>query len=192
LIHVGNNNWYKNRAGVLRIFSELKAYPEFRDIKLVMVGKEFTAEMRQFIDSRALGSEVVEISAVPNQDLASLYSGALALLFPSLAEGFGWPIIEAQACGCPVITSNREPMREVAGSGALFIEPGDAAAAAAAIIRNLHDLPSFCSYGFENLQRFDRMKIIGEYLGEYDCAAAGLQPLRIVENGAAPPDESPV
>ena len=76
---------------------------------------------------------VIEVVEPSDEDLRSLYSGAAALLFPSLYEGFGWPLIEAQSCGCPVITSNRSPMTEVAGSAALYIDPANESAAAALI-----------------------------------------------------------
>jgi glycosyltransferase involved in cell wall biosynthesis len=70
----------------------------------------------------------------PSHDLIeALYVSAQALLFPSLDEGFGWPIIEAQACGCPVITSDREPMRTIAGPAALLIDPDRLDEAAATI-----------------------------------------------------------
>ena len=55
------------------------------------------------------------------------------LLFPSLAEGFGWPVAEAQACGCPVVTSNRAPMTEVGGLAATYIDPLDHESAAMAV-----------------------------------------------------------
>jgi glycosyltransferase involved in cell wall biosynthesis len=61
--------------------------------------------------------------------LQALYSVARAFLFPSLAEGFGWPLVEAQACGCPVVTTDEAPMNEVAGAAALYLPrlaaPGD-------------------------------------------------------------------
>lgn len=58
---------------------------------------------------------------LPGRVLQAAYSYASAFLFPSLAEGFGWPLIEAQACGCPVITTNEPPMSEVAGDAAFYL-----------------------------------------------------------------------
>jgi glycosyltransferase involved in cell wall biosynthesis len=60
---------------------------------------------------------------IEEKDLPKLYSGAKLLLFPSLLEGFGLPIVEAMACGCPVVTSNRNPMQELVGPEQLTIDP---------------------------------------------------------------------
>jgi len=65
--------------------------------------------------------EVVFLGNVRSAALEALYSVAAAFLFPSLEEGFGWPLIEAQACGCPVITTARPPMSEVAGDAACYL-----------------------------------------------------------------------
>jgi glycosyltransferase involved in cell wall biosynthesis len=70
---------------------------------------------------------------VADERLADIYRSADVLLFASLAEGFGMPIIEAQACGVPVVTSDREPMISVAGGAALLVDPSDVAAAEAAV-----------------------------------------------------------
>ena len=63
------------------------------------------------------------LGAVPEERLPSLYRGAEALIFPSLYEGFGLPIVEAMACGTPVVTSNGTAMRETAGDAALLVDP---------------------------------------------------------------------
>jgi glycosyltransferase involved in cell wall biosynthesis len=124
LLHVGGDQWYKNRPGVLRIFSHLLQFPGISELKLVMVGKPWSAEMRRFVSEQGLGGKVVELVNVSNEDLRALYSSAMALVFPSLYEGFGWPILEAQACGCPVFTSNRPPMTEVGNDTAIYLDPG--------------------------------------------------------------------
>jgi glycosyltransferase involved in cell wall biosynthesis len=168
LLHVGGNQWYKNRLGVLRIFAELRKYPRFQNVKLVMAGKPWTAEMRRYYKSSGLGNAAIERVEVSNEDLQALYSGALALLFPSFEEGFGWPVLEAQACGCPVITSNRAPMTEIAEEGALFIDPNDPESAARSIVKQTSNLPSLRTAGFRNLGRFDREKMIDCYLKFYE------------------------
>ncbi|HRE25118.1 MAG TPA: glycosyltransferase, partial [Anaerolineales bacterium] len=73
------------------------------------------------------------LGAVAGSDLPGLYSGAEAFVFPSLYEGFGFPVLEAQACGTPVICSQTSSLSEVAGEGALLIDPQDTPALAAAI-----------------------------------------------------------
>ncbi len=77
-----------------------------------------------------MDDNVIAVEGASNEDLRALYSLAEALLFPSLAEGFGWPIAEALACGCRVLTSNRAPMTEVGGEAAVYADPDDEAGAA--------------------------------------------------------------
>lgn len=72
-------------------------------------------------------------------ELPSLYGNALAFAFPSLEEGFGLPVLEAMACGVPVITSNRSSLPEVAGDAALLVDPLDTHALACALNRILTD-----------------------------------------------------
>jgi glycosyltransferase involved in cell wall biosynthesis len=89
---------------------------------LIIVGKEGL----RFSGESSLGGVpdgVMHLGPVNDEDLASLYSGAQGLLYPSLYEGFGLPILEAMACGCPVLTSNCTAMPEVAGDAALLVDP---------------------------------------------------------------------
>lgn len=151
LLHVGKDNWYKNRPGVLRILAELRKHPRFAHIRLVIAGASLPSILRE--QALELGG-VVECHAPTDEQLRALYTGALAFLFPSLEEGFGWPIIEAQACGCPVITTSRPPMNEVAGDAAIFIDPGNAAGAAAAIAARVDDFPALRQAGFENIRQY--------------------------------------
>ncbi len=107
LFHVGGNQWYKNRLGVLGIFRGLleQLGDDARTLRLVMAGAKSTQEMREFVRANLPGDKVIELVDPSDQELWCLYTGATALLFPSLHEGFGWPLIEAQRCGCPVIAS---------------------------------------------------------------------------------------
>ncbi len=171
-LHVGGNQWYKNRAGVIRIFLSLKKFPAYRSVKLVMAGKAWTAEMRALCEGPE-GRDVVEIVGPSNEQVQALYAGAIALIFPSLQEGFGWPILEAQACGCPVITSNRAPMTEIAGASAILIDPTDPESAAARIDEGLECREEMIRAGFENLKRFAKEGIIDQYCALYGQIAAG-------------------
>jgi glycosyltransferase involved in cell wall biosynthesis len=78
---------------------------------------------------------VADLGDVDDAELRRLYGGAEALVFPSLYEGFGLPILEAMACGTPVITSNQGAMAEVAGDSGLLVNPGDPGEIAAAVLR---------------------------------------------------------
>lgn len=172
LLHVGGNQWYKNRLGVLHIFAHLVRLHEFSSLGLVMVGKPWTNQMRNLIQELELGDQVIEAAGSTNEELCALYGNALALLFPSLEEGFGWPILEAQACGCPVITTNRPPMSEVAGSAALLIDPADPEAAASAIARQLSMREQLREAGFRNLGRFAEESIADQYCALYERVLA--------------------
>lgn len=167
LLHVGGNHWYKNRLGVLRIFNHLRQQPDLSDLLLVMAGKPFTDRMHQFIQGNSLETQVRELVAVENEDLRALYSTATALLFPSLQEGFGWPIAEAQACGCPVFTSNRAPMTEVGGEAAIYINPDCPEEAAREIAKNLPNVSKLKQAGLINVQRFTSQRMLESYIELY-------------------------
>ncbi|MEW6611896.1 MAG: glycosyltransferase [Pseudomonadota bacterium] len=166
-LHVGGNNWYKNRPGVLKIFRRLAVMPQFREHRLLMVGKPWTPAMRQYVHAHGLAERVLEIHNVDNEDLRACYSRASALLFPSLQEGFGWPIVEAQACGCPVVTSQRAPMTEVGGSAAVYIDPEQPEAAAGIIVSRLAAAEAIRQAGLKNAQRFSPDGMITSYIRLY-------------------------
>lgn len=94
---------------------------QLNDATLVLVGKTGL----RFADKGTLGAlpkQVMQLGSVSDQDLACLYTGAQGLLYPSLYEGFGLPILEAMASGCPVLTSNCTAMPEVAGDAAVIVD----------------------------------------------------------------------
>lgn len=132
LLNIGGNQWYKNRPGLLAIHSALgrRLNPAPR---LVMVGKSpAAAQVAEPFQKRVPGA-AVHLGPVTDAELEALYSLAEGLLFPSLAEGFGWPIAEAQACGCAVFTSDRAPMTEVGGDAAVYFDPSNPEGAAVRI-----------------------------------------------------------
>jgi glycosyltransferase involved in cell wall biosynthesis len=167
-LHVGGNQWYKNRLGTLHIFSSIRKRCLEQNFKLVMVGKPWTNEMRQFVVDNGLSEVTFERVDVGNEDLRALYSSAAMLLFPSLAEGFGWPIIEAQACGCPVLTSSRPPMNEVGGTAAVYVDPLDVEGAAAAAIDGLKRTNSLNEAGLRNASQFGSGVMIAGYVSAYE------------------------
>jgi glycosyltransferase involved in cell wall biosynthesis len=135
IFHVGGNAWYKNRAGVLRIYF---AYVrQGGRTPLVLAGKPATAEMQRLLATQPLGARVITVGEVDDLTLNALYARAACLLFPSLAEGFGWPLLEAMSAGCPVVTSRRPPMNEVAGAAAVYVDPLDEMGAAGTLAQLL-------------------------------------------------------
>ena len=132
LLHVGGNQWYKNRAGLIGIYTALlERMPSAPP--LVIVGKPLPRDLAAAVAARALQGRVIALDAVGDRELAAIYSRASLLVFPSLAEGFGWPVLEAMACGCRVVTSNRPPMTEVGGDAATYLDPQNPKTAAAIV-----------------------------------------------------------
>jgi glycosyltransferase involved in cell wall biosynthesis len=166
-LHVGGNQWYKNRAGVLEIFVRLHSLQQFSRHRLVMVGQPFTDALRSFIRSKGVADEVLELTELPNENLRALYSLAEGLIFASLAEGFGWPIVEAQACGCPVFTSNRAPMNEIGGDAAVYFDPLHPQAAAEAIATSLTRRKLWVARSLENAKRFRVDDMLAAYREVY-------------------------
>jgi glycosyltransferase involved in cell wall biosynthesis len=107
---------------------------------------------------------------IPDEAVGDVYRSSDLLLFPSFAEGFGMPIIEAQACGIPVVTSDREPMRSVAGGAALLIDPFDHSAALEAVKRILDDCglrEELRRNGLANVERFRPSAVAAAYGAVY-------------------------
>lgn len=126
ILHIGNSAAYKNRSGVLRVFASVR---RMVDARLLLVGPRDSG--LQNMGERLGASDFMEWREfVPEGELKGLYRSAALLLFPSLYEGFGWPVLEAMACGCPVVCSNAASLPEVAGKAALMAAPGDESALA--------------------------------------------------------------
>lgn len=135
LLYVGDSEWRKNLRRVLEALVKLDS-----DIRLVLVGKRARGDavLHGWIRELGLEGRVMTPGFVPDEDLPPLYGAAEAFLFPSLYEGFGLPVIEAMACGCPVITSNVSSMPEIAGDAALLVDPTDVKQIAEAIKKVLN------------------------------------------------------
>jgi glycosyltransferase involved in cell wall biosynthesis len=124
VLHVGSGLERKNRAGVLRALALARRRWAGR---AVFAGAPLTPAELTIARAFSLTKDcIVEIPDPTNDELSALYSRAHALVYPSYAEGYGWPVLEAQACGCPVTCSNATSLPEVAGSGALLHPPEDA------------------------------------------------------------------
>ena len=120
LLHVGGNQWYKNAEGVIRMYAEY-ALREATPLPLVMVSPLPNERMSVELGRVPPQGNIIFASGIGNQLMQAAYSCAQVLIFPSLAEGFGWPIIEALACGCAVITTDEPPMTEVGGAVARYV-----------------------------------------------------------------------
>jgi glycosyltransferase involved in cell wall biosynthesis len=145
--------------------------------RLAMAGGPMTPALQAVAQKHQLGSALLEVAAPSNEQLQALYSGALASLFPSLEEGFGWPILESQACGCPVVIADRRPMTDVAGGAAILIDPSKPVAAAQTIAGALKDTARLRADGLRNAASYttDRMLERCEALYEKSITAKRAQ-----------------
>lgn len=166
-LFVGTLQPRKNLARIIHSFAKLVCREKgFKKRTLVIAGSKgwFSDDIYRLPEKLGIEDKVKFLGYVADKDLKVLYSGAIALVFPSLFEGFGLPILEAQACGCPVITSNISSMPEVSGKGAILVDPYSTED----IIRGMRRIDSIraklIKLGFENLNRFSWEKCARETL----------------------------
>ena len=131
ILNVGSNNPRKNISAVLEVMKELKARQQ--PVHFWKTGSDFNAEQYKFIETHQLENDISYLGKPDDKTLIKLFGAADVLLAPSLYEGFGLTILEAMACGTPVITSNVSSLPEVAGDAAILVDPQDITAMATAI-----------------------------------------------------------
>lgn len=178
-LHIGGNQWYKNRPGVIKIYNSLSKNTTFGQLPLVMIGPVPNQKLLDERDASSVKHNIFLLSNAPDDLLKKAYSGATAFIFPSLAEGFGWPIAEAMASGAFVVTTNEAPMSEVAGNAALLCNvcPADLSSqdawaydVAEGIIEVLNDKDkkaALINAGLENAKRFDSEDILDKIEAVY-------------------------
>jgi glycosyltransferase involved in cell wall biosynthesis len=169
IFHVGGNQWYKNRAGVLRIYF---AYVnQGGRLPLVMAGKALPPELAELVAARPAGATVFTVGNVSNDQLNALYGRAACLLFPSLQEGFGWPVLEAMASGCPVVCSDRASLPEVGGEAVRYFDPADEAGATRQLATLLTETPEAraarIGAGLEQAGKFNTRAMLEQLAGHY-------------------------
>ncbi|MDH3224474.1 MAG: glycosyltransferase family 4 protein, partial [Gemmatimonadota bacterium] len=151
VLYVGTRERRKNLTGLLQIFSQVAAADS--GMSLVVVGSRPWEEARAVhgvhawtgreledeIAARGLTARVRILGRVTGDDLRILYSGADCFVFPSLFEGFGLPVLEAMACGCPVVGSDRSAVPEVVGDAGFVVDPEDSVSFANAVLHVTSD-----------------------------------------------------
>jgi glycosyltransferase involved in cell wall biosynthesis len=174
LLGIGGVSPNKNHCRTLRAFAA--AFPGDSRARLAMVNRfGDPAPLRALARKLGVSDRYVLLGCPPDADLVTLLNGATGLVFCSTVEGFGLPILEAMACGCPVITSSTSCMPEVAGDAALFANPYDVENMAA-VMRRLLDEPSLQvelgARGLERARGFTWQKSARSTLEVYDeCLA---------------------
>ena len=142
VLHVGTLQPRKNLGRLLEAYAMVRKQAKRGETPcLVMAGRKgwLCDQIFQQVERLGLESEVVLPGYVPQDDLPALLSGARLFVFPSLYEGFGLPVLEAMACGTPVLCSNVSSLPEVAGDAALLVDPLDVKSMAEAMNRLLQD-----------------------------------------------------
>ncbi|MFL6590709.1 MAG: glycosyltransferase family 4 protein, partial [Chthoniobacterales bacterium] len=173
VLHVGSNLRRKNREGVLRIFARCR--DQWNGL-LVFAGDPLDASLNSLGRELGIAERIVEIPGPDNKLLEALYNCATALLFPSTFEGFGWPIAEAHACGCPVLCADRSPMKEVAGDAGLTYALEDEQSFANGLLElTKPDVRVQSSArAVENARRFSTDRMISEYVNLYRSLTSSL------------------
>lgn len=179
LLHVGSNAWYKNRQGMIELFIVLKKRYRLPH-RLVFAGESLTPELKKLLEKNKLLGEVLDLSKQTDLAFNHLYSNAEALLFLSLEEGFGWPVLEAMASGCLVVTTHRPPMDEIGGHAAYYLEryPEDSQAIEGWVHESASKLHSILTQplaskerhralGLERAKLFSNEKMIEQYCELY-------------------------
>ena len=175
ILAVGNLQPRKNHVRLLQAFARAKEAGKLPH-KLVLVGQAWWQAEEIANAARALGDAVVLTGYVPDADLPLLYNAADAFCYPSLYEGFGLPVLEAMACGVPVITSNVTALPEVAGDAACLVNPYDVPMLTDAIMRVTRDesyRQGLRARGVARANLFSWARMAEETLAVYARAARG-------------------
>lgn len=164
IVHVGGNQWYKNRPGVVAVYNAWRRQYTNK-LPLLLIGAAPDNALQQAYETSAFKNDIHFLTGKNDEFVWKAYAGASTMLFPSLAEGFGWPIAEAMAAGTVVVTTGEAPMTEVGGAAAMYIkrkpynEDKNWADESAVVLQKLMQMSvsekkQVIENGFENIRRF--------------------------------------
>jgi len=127
ILYFGSNKPHKNLLYLVKAFAQFRIQNPKSKTRLVIAGHwdERYPDAKKLTHESGLKDQIIFIGPVEESDLPALYSGATLFVFPSLYEGFGLPVVEAMACGVPVVCSNTSSLPEIAGDAALLVDPFD-------------------------------------------------------------------
>lgn len=164
ILHVGSDLERKNRKLLIHLIYEIQN--DWGGL-LVFAGEQLNDELLELIKKLNISNRILQIQNPTDTEIIALYSTCHTMIFPSYSEGFGWPIIEAQACGAPVITSSKAPMMdEVGGIAALYADPDDVLSFVSQF-QKLNDIEfrnEIIRLGYLNTKRFDFDKSVRQYV----------------------------
>lgn len=135
ILFIGNNKPHKNISGLINSFVEIKK--EFKDFKLIIISKGFS--LKELSIDNKIKNDIIILDRVFDDELVYYYNCAYMFVLPSYYEGFGLPVIEAMACGCPVVSSNVSSLPEVGGDAVLFINPYNSSSITEGIRKIIND-----------------------------------------------------
>ena len=177
-LHVGTLHPRKNLVRLVQAMS-LAGSDLDPSLQLVLAGKKgwLYDDVLSEVRRRGLSERVLLTGYLPGADLPAMMSGALAYVFPSLYEGFGFPALEAMACGTPVVCSSASSLPEVVGDAALLFDPLDVEELAAALVRIATDArlrDDLVGRGFGQMQRFSWARCAREVMQVLEEVGRGL------------------
>ncbi|MEK7533160.1 MAG: glycosyltransferase family 1 protein [Patescibacteria group bacterium] len=183
VLYIGDVNWNKNVIGLINAWKVVLAKNvKSRSCKLVLAGSAFTdAEVREtreilhLIDSFGMSKHVIRPGFIKDEDMAGVYSASSCVVLPSWYEGFGFPILEAMACGVPVVATNRGSVPEISGP-ARVVDPADTNVIAKTILEMLQlselERRELIRKGFEWIKYFSWKRVASETVAVYEHIAA--------------------
>ena len=175
ILMVGDLQPRKNHIGAIRAFA---AFAQGRQYRLKIAGREtpFAGEIRREARASGAGEQIDFLGYVPDADLPELYRGADCCLYPSFYEGFGLPVLEAMACGTPVVTSRGTALEEVAGGAAVLAAPDDPREIALAIASAIARRSSLSPAGLRRARQFSWQASARETVRAFREALPGTVP----------------
>lgn len=175
ILHLSTELATKNVAGIIQAFAKLKKEYRLDDVKLIKAGAPAHRRDRKrnldLFKKLHLEEGVIFLDYIPEKDLPSLYNVADLFVFPSFYEGFGLPVLEAMACGTPVITSTTSSLPEVVGDAGIMVDPHDVDGLAKAmheVVTNEGLRQDMIKRGLERAKMFSWEKTAEETLRVYE------------------------
>lgn len=185
VLYVGDANWVKNLPFLIKAFNKLiKNFPDTQDLKLILVGGVFLKKVNdinhpeleslklvnKLIEEYGLEKSIIRVGNLEKDELVAFYNLATVYVQPSFYEGFGLPILEAFACGVPVICSNGGSLPEIGGGAALFFDPANCDQfidLLREILRNKSLREKLIKLGLERAEKFSWQKVAEETKAVY-------------------------